>query len=159
MPSKPSPVPEGFHTATPYLMVRDVTSALEFYKKAFGATELLRMTDGEGRITQAEFKVGTSPVMMGWNPNVVVPDPSMENLPYVSVYLYVEDVDALAAQAVAAGAKVLYPIQDQFYGNRDGGIVDPFGVVWWIATRIEAVSQEELNRRAAARRESQQQAS
>jgi len=155
MSERPSPVPEGFHTATPYLMVSDVNKALDFYKKAFGAKELMRMTDKEGRITQAEFMVGTSPIMIGWNPNVKVPDPSMDNLPQVSIYLYVEDVDAFAAQAVGAGAKVIYPIQDQFYGNRDGGIADPFGVVWWVGTRVEIVSPEELDRRAAARRQPQ----
>ena len=137
-------------------MVRDVSAALEFYKKAFGATELMRLTDPDGHVRQAEFKVGTSPVMLGWHASIEMPNASMENLPQISVYLYVEDVDSFAAQAVAAGAKVMYPIQDQFYGNRDGGIVDPFGVVWWVGTRIEVVTPEELDRRAAAMQQARQ---
>jgi PhnB protein len=139
-------IPPGFHTATPYLMVPDADSAITFYKKAFGATELKRFAK-HGKTHTAEIKIGSSPVMLGGHAEVY---PSLNNLPLVSIYLYVEDADTLFAQAIAAGAHELYPVREQFYGNREGGLVDPFGVGWWIATQIEDLSAEELQRRVEA---------
>jgi PhnB protein len=139
-------IPEGFHTATPYLIVKDATAAIEFYRKAFGATVLERMDGPDGRIMHAEIKIGDSPVMLGEHQDVGAVNAPL--LPPVSIYLYVEDVDTIAAQAVAAGAKVLQPVSDKFYGNREGGIEDPFGITWWIATRMEALSPEALQERA-----------
>jgi PhnB protein len=140
MTHKISPIPEGFHTATPYLIVQDPDSAAWFYEQAFGATEMKRSVDAAGIVRNIEIKIGDSPVMIGWsadsNPGAgVLPG----DLPLVSIYLYVEDVDTLAARAVAAGARQLYPPEDQPYGNREGGVMDPFNIVWWIATRIKDV--------------------
>ena len=151
MSNKVRPVPEGYHTATPYLIVKDGAGAIEFYKKAFGATELMRMADSSGKIGHAEIKIGDSVIMladevteMGYrSPQSLGGSP-------VSILLYVEDVDALFSQAVATGAKVQRPVQDQFYGDRIGGVTDPFGHVWYIATHKEDVSPEEMQKRAAA---------
>jgi len=151
MTSKVKPIPEGYHSVTPYLIIKDAASAIEFYKKAFGATELMRMADPSGKIGHAEIKIGDSPIMladevlgMGYrSPQSLGGSP-------VSILLYVEDVDALFDQAVAAGAKVERPVKDQFYGDRSGGVTDPFGHVWYIATHKEDVSPEEMKKRAAA---------
>jgi PhnB protein len=148
MPAKPAPVPESYHTATPYLMVADGGGALEFYAKAFGATITERMTTPEGRTMHAEFRIGDSMFMLGEHSNLDSREPAL--LPRVSLYLYLPDVDATFAAAVAAGAKEISPLRDQFYGNREGGVEDPWGIVWWVATRTEEVTPEELARRAAA---------
>lgn len=129
--------PAGFHTATPYVMVRDVDAAIAFYQQAFGATELMRVTRDDGTIGHAEIKIGESPIMLGGHANIQATGGSMENLPPVSIYLYVEDADTLFGQAVAAGAKSLYPVTAQPYGVREGGLADPFGIVWWVATAQE----------------------
>ena len=135
MSDKISPVPEGFHTATPYLIVSNGAEAIEFYQRAFGAVEVFRFADPDGRVRNAELRIGTSTFMLGEHDGV---DPrGKETFPRVSIYLYVEDADALFAQAVAAGAKVLMSVDEKFYGNREGGIEDPYGIVWWIATRIK----------------------
>lgn len=147
MTNKVRPIPEGFHTATPYLIVRDAAAAIEFYKKAFGATELMRQTDPNERIRHAEIRIGSSPIMIGGHTEIGAPSP--QSLPRVSIYLYVEDVDALASRAIAAGAKELYPVKDQAYGNREGGIEDPFGITWWIATHTKDMSPEETEQPAA----------
>ena len=123
----------GFRTATPFLIVKDCAGAVQFYKMAFGAMELMRMTDHGGRVRHADIMIGTSPVMIDEHANVSALGP--DELPPVSIYLYVDNVDALLDQAVAAGAKVLNPVTDQSYGDRECGVIDPFGVVWWIATR------------------------
>ena len=143
-------IPEGFHTVTPSLIVRDAASAIEFYKKAFGATETVqRMTDPQsGKIVHSELKMGDSII------TVVDEDPewgnhSPESLGGSPVRLefYVEDVDALAEQAVSAGAEVLIPVADQFYGDRSGRLADPCGHVWVIATHKEDVSPDEMQKR------------
>lgn len=151
MTSAPTPVPPGFHTATPFLIVKDANGAIDFYKRAFGAIETARDADASGRIMYAEVQIGDSRIMMGEHKEVGGLAP--EAFPPVSIYLYVEDVDSLFNQAVAAGAKVLYPVGDKFYGNREGGVSDPFGIVWWVATRKEEVSPEELRKRAPKREE------
>jgi PhnB protein len=145
------PKPDGYHTATPYLIIKDAASALEFYKRAFGATELMRMTDPAGKISHAEIKIGDSPIMIG-EESLERGARSPESLggSPVSLFLYVDDVDALSQQAIAAGAKVVMPVQDQFWGDRYGTLADPFGHVWGVATHKEDVSPEEIGKRAAA---------
>jgi PhnB protein len=153
MATRPKPIPEGYHTATPYLIVSDAASAIDFYKKAFGATELMRMTQPDGRIGHAEIKIGDSPIMLADEfPEIGARSPQRFGGSPVSILLYVEDVDALFSQAVAAGGKVLRPVKDQFYGDRSGGVTDPFGHVWYIATHKEDVAPEEMHKRAAAAR-------
>ncbi len=151
MTSKVKPIPEGYHTATPYLIIKDAARAIEFYKKAFGATELMRHADPSGKVMHAEIKIGNSPIMIGSEfPQMGVRSPESFGGSPVSIFLYVEDVDALASQAIAAGAKVLMPVQDQFWGDRYGKLVDPFGHIWDVATHKEDVAPEELRKRAAA---------
>jgi PhnB protein len=147
MANKVHHIPEGFHTATPYLMVKDATNAIDFYQKAFGAIILERLEGPDGRVMHAEIKIGDSPVMIGEHHDVA--SLREQSLPPVSIYLYVEDADATASQAVAAGAKELYPVEEKFYGNREGGIEDPFGITWWIATRVQSLSSDELQQRTS----------
>lgn len=143
------PVPTGYHTITPYLVVRNAAAAIDFYKAAFGATEAFRMADPSGKVHHAELRIGDSPVMLTdeW-PDMGARGPESFGGTPVSLYLYVTDVDALAAQALAAGARQLRPVQDQFYGDRTGTFADPFGHTWHIATHKEDMSEEELRRRA-----------
>jgi len=151
MTNRVKPIPEGYHTATPYLIIKDAARAIEFYKKAFGATELMRMAQPDGRIGHAEIRIGDSPIMLADEfPEMGHRSPQSLGGSPVSILLYVEDVDALFNQAVSAGAKVQRPVQDQFYGDRIGGVTDPFGHVWYIATHKEEVSPEEMRKRAAA---------
>lgn len=142
-----SHIPAGFHTATPYLIVNDGTRALEFYQQAFNATVINCDSTQDGQFLNAEIRIGTSPLMIGQHQEIL---PKEEALPLISLYLYVEDAAALAAQAVAAGATEIMPVTDKFYGNREGGVRDPFGVTWWIATRIEDLTPKEIAERAAA---------
>ena len=145
------PIPEGYHSATPYLIVKDAARAIEFYKRAFGATELLRMPAPGGKIGHAEIKIGDSPIMLADEaPDMGALSPETLGGTPVSILLYVEDVDAVFNQAIAAGAKVQRPVKDQFYGDRTGGVTDPFGHVWYVATHKEDVSPEEMRKRAAA---------
>jgi PhnB protein len=151
MTGKVSPIPKGYHTATPYLIVKDAARAIEFYKKAFGAMELMRMPGAGGKIGHAEIKIGDSPIMLADEvPGMGFRSPESIGGSPVSILLYVEDVDAVFNEAVAAGAKVQRPVADQFYGDRSGGVTDPFGHVWYIATHKEDVSPEEMKKRAAA---------
>ena len=144
------PIPEGYHSLTPYLIIDGAADALEYYKKAFGATELFRMPHGD-KIGHAEMKIGDSHVMLADE----VPDqgfvgPQTLGGAGVSLMLYVDEVDATFARAVAAGATSRRPVVDQFYGDRSGTLVDPFGHVWTIATHKEDVSAEEAQRRMKA---------
>lgn len=151
MTEKIKGVPEGFHTATPYLIIKGAASAMEFYKKAFGAVELERIADADGKVRHGEFRIGDSPFMVT-DESPDFPEwlsPKSRGGTPVHFYLYVEDCDALFNQAIAAGAKELLPMKDQFYGDRSGGLTDPYGHVWYIATRVENVSEEEINRRAS----------
>lgn len=151
MATRVKPIPEGFHTATPYLYVRSAARAIEFYKQAFGASEMVRMPGPNGTVGHAEIKIGDSPIMLAdENPHVGARSPEAVGGSPVSNLLYVEDVDAVFNKAVAAGAKVLRPVTDQFYGDRSGGVSDPFGHLWYIATHKEDVSPEEMRKRAAA---------
>jgi PhnB protein len=147
-----SHVPAGFHTATPYLIVKDGAGALAYYKRAFGATELSRHADPDGKVRHAEFRIGDSPFMLS-EECAEFPDwqsPQSRGGTPVHLYLYVEDCDALFGRAIAAGAKELLPMKDQFYGDRSGGLTDPFGHVWYIATHKEDLSPDEIAERAAA---------
>ena len=144
-------MPEGYHTVTPYLIVHDAAGAIDFYKKAFGATELFRMSGPGGKIGHAEVKIGDSPVMLAdEHPEMGARSPGSIGGSPVSMLVYVEDVDTFFARAVAAGAKVVRPITNMFYGDRTGGLEDPYGYQWYISTHIEDVSMEELQRRAAS---------
>lgn len=145
------PIPEGYHSVTPYLYINGAAAAIEFYKKALGARELLRVPGPQGKLMHAEIQIGDSPVMMAdENAEWSAIGPKTRGGTTVGIALYVENVDALFKQAVAAGAKVIRPVQDQFYGDRSGTIEDPFGHVWTIATHKEDVSPEEMERRMAA---------
>jgi PhnB protein len=145
------PIPDGYHTATPYLIVNGVAEAIEFYKGAFGATELLRMTDPQGRIGHAEIRIGDSVIMMAdEHPDMGYRGPRSMGGSSVSILLYVDDVDTIFGRAVRAGATVQRPIANQFYGDRSGKLEDPFGHVWSIATHVEDVPPEEMRRRAEA---------
>jgi PhnB protein len=145
------PIPEGYHSATPYLIVKDAARAIEFYKRAFGATELLRMAAPGGKIGHAEIKIGDSPIMLADEvPDMGALSPESLGGTPVSILIYVEDVDAGFNKAIAAGAKMQRPVKDQFYGDRTGGVTDPFGHVWYVATHKEDVSPEEMRKRAAA---------
>ena len=149
------PIPEGYHSVTPYLIVNGAAAALDFYKKAFGAKELFRFPMPDGRIGHAEIKIGDSHIMLADEPQ----DELQRQMGYrapatlggtaVGIMLYVDDVDAVAKQAVAAGAKEVRPVVDQFYGDRSGTFTDPFGHIWTIGTHTEDVSSEEMQRRAS----------
>lgn len=142
------PIPEGYHTATAYLIVKDAASALDFYKKAFGATELMRLAGPGGKVMHAEIKIGDSPIMLADEfPEMGARSPQSLGGSPVSLLLYVEDVDARFNQAIAAGATVQRAVKDQFYGDRSGTLVDPFGHVWSIATHKEDVSPAEMDKR------------
>jgi PhnB protein len=145
------PIPDGYHTATPYLIVHDGVRALDFYQRAFGATELMRMVGPGGKLGHAEIKIGNSPIMLADEfPEMGARSPQALGGSPVSILLYVEDVDARFHQAIAAGAKVVRPLADQFYGDRSGTLEDPFGHKWTIATHKEDVPPAEMQRRAEA---------
>lgn len=144
-------IPDGYHTATPYLIISGAAEAIDYYKKAFGATELLRMPAPGGKIGHAEIKIGDSPIMLADEfPEMGYKSPQTLGGSPVSIMIYVADVDTVFDQAVAAGGKVQRPVKDQFYGDRSGTLEDPFGHVWHIATHKEDVSAEEMDRRAKA---------
>lgn len=144
MPVKP--IPEGYHAITPYLIIDGAAGAIDFYKKAFGATELFRMPDPSGkRIAHAEIKIGDSHVMLAdESPTMGYRSPKAIGGTPVSLMLYVNDVDAIVPRAVEQGAKIVQPIKDQFYGDRNATIHDPFGHVWTIGTHKKDVSPEEM---------------
>ena len=147
--AKVKAIPEGYHTITPYLVVKGAAKAIDFYKKAFGATELFRMDGPNGTIAHAELKIGDSPIMLAdENPKMGYGAPEGSRSP-VGLMIYVEDVDKTAAQAVAAGIKTERAVEDQFYGDHSGNFVDPFGHRWTISTHKEDVSKEEMDRRMA----------
>jgi PhnB protein len=153
MTGKVKPIPDGYHTATPYLIVKDANKAIEFYKKAFGAKELMRMGDGT-KVHHAEIKIGDSPIMLADEcPEMQACSPETIGGTAVSIMLYVEDCDKVFNQAVEAGAKVVRPLTDQFYGDRNGGVQDPFGHKWWVASHVEDVPEAEIQKRAEKMRE------
>lgn len=148
MPVKP--IPDGYHTVTPYLFIRGAAAGLDFYKKAFGATEKLRLNGPDGKIAHAEITIGDSVIMIGDEaPHMGARSPQMLGGSPVNLLLYVKDADTLFKQALAAGAKEIRPLKNQFYGDRSGCLEDPFGHSWTIATHVEDVSQEEVDHRFA----------
>jgi PhnB protein len=151
MAGKAKPIPEGYHSVTPYLIIKGAANAIDFYKKAFGAKELFRMPRPDGKIAHAEIKIGDSPIMLAdENLDMGARSPQTIGGSPVMILLYVEDVDKIFNQAVAAGAKMQRPVENQFYGDRTGGVADPFGHAWYIHTHIEDVPPEEMEKRAKA---------
>ena len=147
----PRPIPEGYHTVTPYLAVDDAAEAIEYYKRAFGAKERLRMPTPDGKIGHAELEFGDSLVMLADPfPQSTARPPKEIGGTSGGVFLYVEDVDAVVQQAVDNGATVTMEVADQFWGDRFGAVTDPFGHVWSIATHVEDVPPEEMEERAKA---------
>jgi len=147
------PIPDGYHSVTPYLIVDGAARALEFYAKALGAKETLRMPGPGGRIGHAEMRIGNSMIMLAdENPDMDARSPKSVGGTPVSLMVYVEDVDKVFASAVKAGATVRRPLSNQFYGDRTGGITDPFGHSWYLATHIEDVAPEEMEKRMKAQK-------
>ena len=145
------PIPDGYHSVTPYLIIKGAADAIEFYKKAFGATELFRMPRPGGKVGHAEIKIGDSPIMLSDEaPELGCASPTTLGGTPVSIMIYVDDVDTIFKRAIAAGGEQQKPVQDQFYGDRSGSLKDPFGHVWHVATHVEDVSPEEMDKRAAA---------
>jgi PhnB protein len=143
------PIPDGYHSVTPYLIVDGGAKAIDFYKKAFGATELFRMDHG-GKIGHAEIKIGDSPVMLAdEQASMGYVGPQKLGGTPVSLMIYVEDVDKVYKRAIESGGVELKELQDQFYGDRSGTLKDPFGHIWTVATHKEDVTPEEMNKRIA----------
>jgi len=156
MASKVNPIPEGYHSVTPYLIVKGAAGAIEFYKKAFEATELFRMAQPDDKIGHAEIRIGDSTIMLADEfPEMGHKSPTTLGGSAVSLLIYVENVDAVFAQALAAGATEERAVEDKFYGDRGGSLVDPFGHIWHLATHTEDVSPEEMQKRATAAAASQ----
>jgi PhnB protein len=151
MSKKISPVPEGYNSITPYLIIKGAAQAIDYYKNVFGATEIVRMDQPNGKIGHAELKIGDSRIMLAdENPAMGAGHASAASIGSspVSLYLYIPDVDRVVDRAVAAGAKIIKPVQDQFYGDRSGFIQDPFGHFWGVATHVEDVAPQEMEERA-----------
>jgi PhnB protein len=144
------PIPAGYREVTPYLSIRGASEAIEFYKKAFGAKELMRMPGPEGKLGHAEIGIGGSRVMLSDEyPPMDFLGPQSRGGTTVHLHVYMKDVDAVVERAVAAGAKLVQPVENKFYGDRTGSVQDPFGHVWHIATHVEDVPPKEMSRRAA----------
>ena len=145
------PIPDGYHTVTPYLIVKGAAEAIEFYKRVFDATELLRVPGPGGVLMHAEIKIGDSIIMLADEcPQMDALGPKTIGGSPVGLMLYLPNVDEVFHRAIAAGAKELRPLQNQFYGDRSGTVEDPFGHKWTISTHIEDVSSEEIERRLSA---------
>jgi PhnB protein len=142
------PIPEGYHSVTPYLILKNASQAINFYQQAFNAKELMRIA-AEGKVGHAEIMIGNSPIMLAdETPDMGYPSPQTLGGTSVSMVIYVEDVDHIFQQALTAGAKELRPVKDQFYGDRMGTLIDPFGHIWSIATHKEDLTSEEIMQRA-----------
>ena len=145
------PIPEGYQAVTPYLSVAGAAQALDFYEKAFGAREIMRVESPGGKVGHAEIEIGGSRIMMADEfPDMGFRGPKSYGGSPVHIHLYVEDADRTVEQAVAAGAKVIRAVANQFYGDRSGSVEDPFGHVWHIATHMEDLTSEEIQQRAGA---------
>ena len=145
------PIPEGYHSVTPYLIVRGGAAAIDYYTKAFGAKELFRFPSPDGKIGHAEIKIGDSPIMLADEyPDMGYNGPQSVGGSPVSLMIYVDDVDAVFNRAIEGGGTVKEAVQNKFYGDRIGTLTDPFGHIWHVATHKEDVSMEEMERRAKA---------
>ena len=142
--TKPNPIPEGYSTVTPFLAVADARAVIDFAVAAFGAKELFAMTMEDGSIGHAEIQIGDSKVMIGQVPDEASAFPAM-------LHLYVEDVDAMYAQALGAGGENVRELTDQVYGDRNAAVKGPGGNQWWLASRIEVVSNDEIEKRMKER--------
>jgi PhnB protein len=149
--SNVKPIPDGYHSVTPYLFIRGAGGAIDFYKKVFGAKEIVRMPGSIGQVMHAELKIGDSIVMLAdENPKAGSMSPQTAGGVSVCLHVYVENVDEVMQKAVDNGAKLLRPVQNQFYGDRSGTLIDPFGHMWSVATHVEDVAPEEMKKRMAA---------
>lgn len=141
------PIPDGYHSVQPYLILDDAAKAIAFYKQAFGATERLCMKEPNGRVAHAEIEIGDCCIMMSdEHPDIGAFSPTHYGGSPISLMFYTVDCDAMYRRALQAGAKSVREPEDQFYGNRTAGVTDPFGYQWWIGTHIKDVSKEELER-------------
>jgi PhnB protein len=148
--SKVSYIPKDYNSVTPYLVIKDAAQAIEYYKRVFGATEHVRMNGPDGKVGHAELKIGNSFIMLAdENPSMGTGHSSAATIGAspVSLYVYLPDVDQVIQRATAEGAKILKPVETQFYGDRNGFIQDPFGHLWGIATHVEDVSPKEMEER------------
>jgi PhnB protein len=151
MAGKVKAIPDGYHTVTPYLCIEGAAPAIEFYKKAFGARELMRMPTPDGKIGHAEIQIGDSRIMLAdESQQMGTRSPQTLGGSPVTILLYVEDVDKMFNQAVAAGAKAERPPKNEFYGDRSSALRDPFGHRWYIHTHVEDVTPEEMHKRMAS---------
>jgi PhnB protein len=148
---KVKPIPDGYHNVTPYLIVNGAAKAIDFYKKVFGAAEKMRMPSPGGKVGHAELTIGDSMIMLAdEHPEMGHRGPQSYGGSAVGIMVYVPDVDTTVKKAIADGAKVVRPVENQFYGDRMGTIEDPFGHSWYVATHVEDVPPEEMAKRAAA---------
>lgn len=146
MASKPASVPQP--AVTPYLTVKGAADAIEYYKKVFGATETMRLAELDGRVGHAEMTISGSPIMISDEyPDLDVLGPQSRGGTTVGIHIYVEDADEVFSRAVAEGAKVISPVKDEFYGDRSGKLADPFGHVWYVSTRKEDLTTDEMTKR------------
>jgi len=144
------PIPEGYHTLTPYLVVNGAAAALDFYARAFGGVELYRLQDPTGKVGHAEMRIGDSHFMLADEfPEMGAVSPKTQSGHSISLLVYLPDVDDAFRRAIAAGATEVRPVQDQFYGDRSGTLIDPFGHQWSLATHVADVTPEEMERRYA----------
>jgi len=142
------PIPERYHSVTPYLSIKGATRAIDFYKQAFGATEIMRMNGPNGTIAHAEIRIGNSPIMLADEfPNMACASPDTLQSTSVGMMIYVPNVDAVFANALKAGGTEVRPVVDQFYGDRSGTLKDPFGHVWTVSTHVEDVAPDEMAKR------------
>ncbi len=142
------PIPQGYHSVTPYLFIKGAASAIDYYKKVFGAEERVRMPGPDGRVMHAELQIGDSIVMLAdENLQIGAKSPQTIGGTSSSLHVYVQDVDTIAQKAVDAGGQLVRPVKNQFYGDRSGTLIDPFGHMWSVATHIEDVSPEEMKKR------------
>ncbi len=151
MKNKVKPIPEGYHTVTPYLIVHDAAAAIRYYQKAFGAKETFRMPGPDNKIAHAEIQIGDSRIMLADEfPAMKALSPRTIGGTPVSLMVYVEDVDAVQASAIKAGGTETRKVEDMFYGDRAGTVTDPFGHVWYLATHKEDLTPEEIQHRSMA---------